>query len=69
MLVLNSGPPSQPKRDFTLMLNILKIKIVFKLHKNHMFYKMTLLPLPQDSEHDKKMIIEHNFQISEYDIH
>ena len=46
MFVLNLGLASQPKRDFTIILNILKIKIILN-YINHMFYKMIFLLLPE----------------------
>ena len=38
MFVLNSELVSQPKRDFTLILNTLEIKIVLNYIKSHFFF-------------------------------
>ena len=41
----------------------------FKIALNKMIYKMTVLPLPPGSRHDRKKVSEHDFQILEYDTH
>ena len=42
MFVLNTGLVDQPKKDFIFILNILKIKIILKLHKITLFLKWHL---------------------------
>ena len=51
LLVLNFGPASRPtKKEFYIYFEY------FESTQNHMFYKMTHLPLSQSSDHDKQTI-------------
>ena len=56
MLVLKSGLASQPKSDFTLILNALKIEIILKYTKSHVLKNSTSVTT-QGSRCDTKFSI------------